>query len=105
MNRENPWKTGPARERGNAGIIENQNEHSTPRPLLLTTDDAAAALAVSPRTVHQLRRDGALRATLIGRSVRFSAAELARFVEARTERLDAEPDAEHAAEGEGVGDA
>lgn len=54
--------------------------HSTPPALLLTTRDVAAALSVSETTVKRLARDGVLTRLKVGRSTRFDARELARYV-------------------------
>jgi excisionase family DNA binding protein len=51
-----------------------------PIRLLLDSHHAAQALQVSPRTLWQLAKDGKIRAVKIGRSVRFSVAELERFI-------------------------
>jgi excisionase family DNA binding protein len=47
---------------------------------LLTTMEAAGVLAVSDRTVFTLVSRGLLKPVRIGRAVRFSPAELARFI-------------------------
>lgn len=46
------------------------------QPLLLTVQDAAAALASSIRKVHQLVYDGELATVRIGRSLRFRRVDL-----------------------------
>jgi excisionase family DNA binding protein len=56
---------------------------SIPAPLLVDTPTAAKMLRVSSRTIWTLANSGELKATRIGRAVRFSIAELERFVAAR----------------------
>lgn len=60
--------------------------------LLATIDDAAAALAVSPRTIRNLIQRGDLAPVRIGRSVRIPIATLRAFVDARV--ADAAPPTE-----------
>lgn len=53
-----------------------------PEPLLVDSAKAARMLGISSRTLFSLQASGHLRPTRIGRSVRFSIAELQRFVAA-----------------------
>ena len=55
--------------------------------LLLTPEQAAEVLSVGRTTVYALMKEGKLRPVHIGRSTRFSRAELERYVS----RLDAPP--------------
>ena len=48
--------------------------------LLLTLRDAAAALAVSERTLWQLAHDGVIPTVRIGRALRVDSADLSRFI-------------------------
>ena len=50
---------------------------------LLTTEEAAKLLTVSPRTVWALTNAGALPAIRIGRSVRYSRQDIEAFIAAR----------------------
>jgi excisionase family DNA binding protein len=59
-----------------------------PAPLLLTVREAARLLAVGRTSVYQLVWDGEITPVRIGRSVRFTLAELERFV---NERAPASP--------------
>ncbi|MCC7085582.1 MAG: helix-turn-helix domain-containing protein [Pirellulales bacterium] len=56
---------------------------AAPVPLLVDTPTAARMLGVSARTVWTLANCGELRPTRIGRAVRFSVAELERFIAER----------------------
>ena len=47
---------------------------------LITRKDAAAMLAVSPRTVSNLAKAGYFRTVRIGKSVRFDAADIILFI-------------------------
>jgi len=51
--------------------------------LLLTPDQAAAALAISPRTLWSLKAAGALKHIRIGRCVRFDKRDLFEFLDAQ----------------------
>lgn len=55
-------------------------------PLLLTVEEAARLLAVGRTSVYQLIWDGQLQPVRIGRSVRFTLAQLEQFVADRTEQ-------------------
>jgi excisionase family DNA binding protein len=57
-------------------------------PLLLSVEDAASVLAVGRTSIYQLIWSGELRPVRIRRSVRFTMAELERFV---TEHQDSPP--------------
>ena len=50
--------------------------------LLLTAREAAAALSISERTLWSLTNQGRIKATRINRAVRYSRAELERFIAA-----------------------
>ena len=63
--------------------LTRASQGQTP-PRLLTLHEVAAILAVSPRTVRRLLGRG-LPCVRLGRVVRFRAADLLRFVEARKE--------------------
>ena len=56
-------------------------------PFLLTSREAANALAISERTLFSLRKAGEIVAVQIGKSVRFSETELRRFI-ARRETVE-----------------
>ena len=49
-------------------------------PVLLTSAQAAKTLAISPRTLWTLTNDGRLPCVRVGRSVRYDAADLARWI-------------------------
>jgi excisionase family DNA binding protein len=50
-------------------------------PLILTADEAAKLLSVSPRTLHTMTKAGSIPCVRIGKSgVRYSREDLARFV-------------------------
>lgn len=51
--------------------------------ITLTEKDVAQMLGVSDRTVWQLRKDGKIRCIKIGASVRYTRAEVDRFIEAQ----------------------
>jgi len=53
----------------------------TPSPKLLTPRDAAKALAVCEKTLFNMTKAGEIPAVKIGRAVRYSVADLARWVE------------------------
>jgi excisionase family DNA binding protein len=55
-------------------------EPVAPTPLLVDTLTAAKMLGISARTVWTLENCGELKATRIGRAVRFSVRELERFI-------------------------
>lgn len=55
-------------------------------PLLLTVEQAARMLAISRSAVYRLTWSGELTPVHIGRSVRFTLAELERFTAERTAR-------------------
>lgn len=52
-------------------------------PLLFTEDEAAARLAICPRTLRKARQAGRLSYILIGRAVRYSLADLEAFIDSR----------------------
>lgn len=54
-------------------------------PRLLTLSEVAAALQLSPKTIRRLVARRSLRCIRVGRVLRFSPADLLRFVEARKE--------------------
>jgi len=54
--------------------------------LLLRERDAAAQLAVCPRTLRKWRQDGDIEYVLIGRSIRYNITDLERFIAARKTR-------------------
>ena len=58
---------------------------TTAAPLLLTPQQAAETLAVSPRTLWGLTNDGRIACVRIGRSVRYDPADLRRYVDAQKE--------------------
>jgi excisionase family DNA binding protein len=49
--------------------------------VLLTEDEVADQLAITPRHVRELRYAGELPGVLVGRSVRYEQAEIAAFIE------------------------
>lgn len=53
----------------------------TERPILLTEEEAAAAVRLSPRTLRKARKGGALRYILIGRAVRYTMADLESWID------------------------
>lgn len=59
---------------------------------LLTSDEAARWLAISPRTLRSLRSSGKIPFISIGRLVRFSVADLEQFV-SRSRQTAPEPQA------------
>jgi len=50
-------------------------------PWLLTTDEAAKLLHISPRAMFQLGKDRKIPVVRIGRSVRFDTGDLRRWIE------------------------
>jgi excisionase family DNA binding protein len=50
------------------------------KPLLVDTPTAARLLGVSPRTIWSLANRGEIRATRIGRAVRFEPRQLEKFI-------------------------
>lgn len=52
-------------------------------PLLLKPDEAAALLNISPRSLWQYTKSGELHCVRIGRSVRYSPADLEAFITSR----------------------
>jgi excisionase family DNA binding protein len=54
----------------------------TPRPLLVSVNEAAGFLGVGRTTIYELVNRGELRPVHIGRALRFPFTELERFVEA-----------------------
>jgi excisionase family DNA binding protein len=54
--------------------------------LLLTAQEAAKALAVSPRTLWSLTKNGAIPCVRIGRSVRYMLADLQAWAESQKGR-------------------
>ena len=57
------------------------NSPTTPK-LLLTADETARALAISPRTLWSLTKSGQLRSVRIGKkSVRYCVSDLEKFIE------------------------
>ncbi len=55
--------------------------------LLLNPPDAARALAISQRALHELAKSGQLRRTYIGRSVRYDLRDLMAFIDAKKEAV------------------
>lgn len=62
----------------------NQVQNDPPRPLLVDVTKTATILAISRSSVYQLIWDEQLIPIRIGRSVRFSIAQLEQFVADRT---------------------
>ena len=62
-------------------------------PTLLTETQAAEALSISPRTLRKARQEGRIAHILIGRAVRYTMDDIARFVEAS--RQDVRPCDQH----------
>jgi excisionase family DNA binding protein len=58
----------------------------TETPRLLRPREAAAALAISVRTLFDLAKGGKLNAIQIGRSVRYDPADLAAFIARQRKR-------------------
>lgn len=52
-------------------------------PLLLTPQEAADALTISPRTLWAMTKEGRIPAIRIGRLVRYDRADLVRWIEAQ----------------------
>ncbi len=69
---------------------DKQTQSSTARPLLVDVAKAATILAISRSSIYQLIWNEQLVPVRIGRSVRFSIAQLERFVADRTVERDAE---------------
>ena len=61
----------------------NESTHDDDR-LLVNSTEAARMLSVCPRTIANLTASGQIRVVRIGRSVRFSIADLTDFVEGRS---------------------
>lgn len=59
--------------------------NSTPRnlPLLLTTQEAAEALAISPRKLWGMTASGEIPHVRLGRSVRYPVDDLQRWIESQ----------------------
>ena len=55
---------------------------------LMTIDEASARLCVSPRTVSNLIKRGALRHVQIGRVIRIEPIDLQQFIEDRAVKVD-----------------
>lgn len=63
---------------------DNQTQNDTARPLLVDVAKAATILAISRSSIYQLIWSEQLVPVRIGRSVRFSIAQLEQFVADRT---------------------
>lgn len=63
-------------------------------PLLLTEEQAAAQLAVCPRTLRKARQQGDLRYVLIGRAVRYTMPDLQAYVESLSRKEEPCPKAQ-----------
>ncbi|HWB14490.1 MAG TPA: helix-turn-helix domain-containing protein [Pirellulales bacterium] len=64
----------------------NVSDNQAAQRLLLKPDEAAAALAVSPRCLWGLTKAGEIPAVRIGRAVRYDVADLRAWIEARKAR-------------------
>ena len=53
---------------------------------LMTGQEAANLLGVTPRTLLELRKRGELNAVRVGNRIRFQPSELERYIEANTEK-------------------
>ena len=51
------------------------------KPLLLTVNEAAKALTVSPRTLWQITKEGKIRSIRINRLVRYDPQDLIAYIE------------------------
>lgn len=60
-------------------LLKSEPNTSKPEPVLLTKNEAAEMLRLSPSTIRALERNGHLRAVRIGRSVRFLLDDLRDF--------------------------
>src|SRR5262249_14596695 len=69
-----------------AKLSPDQQLLTAPARLLLTALEAAQALAVSPRPLWQLTRNGEIPVVRLGRCVRYDPADLKRFIESRKGR-------------------
>ena len=58
-------------------------QSSTPAKLLLTPQQAAETLAISPRKLWAMTASGEIPHLRIGRSVRYPAADLQRWIESK----------------------
>jgi excisionase family DNA binding protein len=63
--------------------VDNAPATPAAEPLLLTAREAAAALAISERTLWQLTKDGAVRCVRLGRAVRYDRRDLIALIEQR----------------------
>jgi len=62
-------------------IPERQKEHVDPiEPIAVDSTQAAKLISVSPRTLHQLTKDGKIQVKRIGRKLLYGVAELKRFI-------------------------
>lgn len=62
-------------------IADNSRERGDELAALLKQSEAARILAVSERTLWQLTKQGKIECVRVGRSVRYSRAALAAFIE------------------------
>lgn len=61
------------------------NQVISPNSLLLTANQAAESLAISPRKLWSLTASGEIPCVRIGRSVRYPVSELQRWIEEQME--------------------
>ena len=71
---------------------DNPVQFTLPR-VLLTEDEAARALAISPRALWQLRHDGDVPFVALGRSIRYRPSDLETWVAEQVTRQTDRPEA------------
>lgn len=59
----------------------DDGNRATNGKLLLTANEAAATLSISPRKLWELTNCGAIKAVRIGKAVRYATATLEKFIE------------------------
>lgn len=92
MDSSHPFLAGPSRPGNSATTAMSSPARVRTAddlaPLLLTVPEAARMLAIGRSALYQLIWNGELTPVRIGRSVRFTPAELERFVAERAERVE-----------------
>jgi len=81
-----PSAVTPSHERTSSEVPTHDLPPQSLRRFLFTADEVAEALAVSTSMVRQLTLTGELPCRRVGRLVRYSAVDIAAFVDNRDER-------------------
>ena len=66
--------------------MNGQNANTAPPPLLLRAEQAAKALAISPRLLWTLTNDGTIPCVRIGRTVRYDPNDLTAWIKRQKQR-------------------